>query len=77
MSEEPDIQISQISQEALHNLLPCNAEETDEDQEWEMIQRKLKRYGVDVTLDELRQTPVVVEIEERLIQMITRFSAAQ
>ncbi|WP_139320304.1 hypothetical protein [Pseudonocardia sp. Ae505_Ps2] len=63
-----------MKQDALHCLLPANAEETGEEQDWDIIQNKLKRYGVDVTLKELRQTPVVVEVKEHLIQLVTQGS---
>lgn len=68
--QDLDAEIVEMKQNARHCLLPANAEETGEEQDWWMIQQKLKRYGVNVSIEELREAPVMIEIEERLIQMI-------
>ncbi|MBN9759855.1 hypothetical protein DMP14_31520 [Pseudonocardia sp. Ae707_Ps2] len=73
-SRHREVNVAEMKQDALHCLLPANAEGTGEEQDWDIIQNKLKRYGVDVTLEELRQTPVVVEVKERLIQLVTQGS---
>ncbi|WP_224393035.1 hypothetical protein [Pseudonocardia sp. ICBG1293] len=61
---------SELEELALNFLLPDDAEETGELQDWGMIQRKLARYGVEATIDELKDAPVVIEIEESLRQML-------
>ncbi|WP_205016055.1 hypothetical protein, partial [Pseudonocardia sp. EV170527-09] len=68
------IALFEMEQSALGRILPDNAEETGETQEWSAIQRKLYRYGVEVTIEDLKNVPVVVEVEPYLRRMVGEFT---
>ncbi|WP_226361003.1 hypothetical protein [Pseudonocardia sp. ICBG1142] len=62
----------ELREDAIDFLLPDDAERTGEAQDWETIRQKLKRYGVDVSVERLREVPVLVEIDADLQEKITR-----
>lgn len=74
LSSNIDILLASLEQTAHNCILPDNAEETGEMQEWNAIQRKLYRYGVEVTIEDLKKVPVVVEVEPYLRRMVDEFT---
>lgn len=74
LSSNIDILLADLEQTAHNCILPDNAEETGETQEWNAIQRKLYRYGVEVTIEDLKKVPVVVEVEPYLRRMVDEFT---
>lgn len=74
LQSDRDITLFEMEQRALGRILPDNAEETGETQEWNAIQQKLHSYDVKVAIEDLKNAPVVVEIEPHLLRMVDEFT---
>ncbi len=69
------LELMELKQGAINHLLPDDTEKTGEAQAWEMIQRRLRQHDIDVTVEELKKIPVVVNIDKELKSLIVKFRA--
>ncbi|WP_139317294.1 MULTISPECIES: hypothetical protein [unclassified Pseudonocardia] len=67
------MELAVLERAALNHLIPDDAEETGEIQEWGIIQQKLERCGLFIALEDLKKVPVTIEVDEILEELVSRF----